>query len=83
MEIQQDFREFIRLLNENEIEYLIIGGYAVAFHGAPRFTGYLDLWVNPAEKNAEKIIKSLDEFGFEGFRFYHIRKCNTARSPSC
>lgn len=44
MEIQQDFKELLELLNANKVDYVIVGGYALAFHGAPRFTGYIDNW---------------------------------------
>ncbi len=59
-----DFKEFIRLLNHHEVEYLVVGGYAVGFHGYPRFTGDLDIWLLPSEANALKILKSVEDFGF-------------------
>jgi hypothetical protein len=43
--LNKDFREFIELLNENEVRYLVVGGYAVAFHGHPRYTKVIDLWI--------------------------------------
>jgi len=46
---------------------LIVGGYAVGFHGFPRYTGDIDVWVNSTADNAEKVLKSLDEFGFGDF----------------
>ena len=52
--LSADFLDFIRILNEKEVEYLIVGGYAVSFHGYPRYTGDLDIWLNPSETNAEK-----------------------------
>lgn len=42
MELNQDFKEFIELLNENQVEYLVVGGYDVGFHGHPRYTGDID-----------------------------------------
>lgn len=60
----QDFKEFIQLLNANEVEYLIVGGYAVGVHGYPRYTGDIDIWINPDEKNIKKMPKVLEEFGF-------------------
>ena len=45
MEVQQDFKELLELLNAHEVKYVIVGGYALAFHGAPRFTGDLDVFV--------------------------------------
>jgi len=64
MEIQQDFKELLELLNRNGVDYIIVGGYALAYHGAPRFTGDLDLLVRPDRENAEKLLASLDSFGF-------------------
>lgn len=60
-----DFKEFLRLLNAHHVEYLLIGGYAVGYHGYPRATVDMDVWValNPA--NAEKIVAVLEEFGFQ------------------
>ncbi len=45
MEVQQDFKELLGLLNKHEVEYVIVGGYALAFHGAPRYTGDMDILV--------------------------------------
>jgi hypothetical protein len=61
---QQDFLELLKLLNEEKVEYLIVGGYAVAAHGHPRFTRDLDIWVNPTIQNGKKIVSALDKFGF-------------------
>ncbi len=63
----QDFKEFLKLLNENSVEYMVVGGYAVGFHGFPRYTGDIDIWVNATISNAEKVLKTLDEFGFGNF----------------
>ena len=62
--LTSDFKEFAQLLNTNEVEYLIIGGYALAAYGHPRYTGDLDFWVGTDLLNAEKIIKTLKDFGF-------------------
>jgi hypothetical protein len=62
---QPDFLELLRLLNDEKVEYLIVGGYAVAAHGHPRFTRDLDLWVNPTIQNGKKIVAALDKFGFQ------------------
>lgn len=64
MEIQPDFRELLALLNKHAVEYLVVGGYALAFHGAPRFTGDIDIFVRPQEQNAARILDALNEFGF-------------------
>ena len=63
----QDFKEFVVLLNAHRVEYLVIGGYAVAVHGAPRYTGDLDVWVNPTPDNAARLLKALGDFGFASF----------------
>lgn len=64
MEIQKDFKELLELFNAHKVEYIVIGGYALAFHGAPRFTGDIDLLVRPDVKNAQRILAALKEFGF-------------------
>jgi hypothetical protein len=65
MEAQKDFKELLQLLNKHNVEYVIVGAYALAFHGCPRYTGDLDILVNPDSKNAKKIIEAIKEFGFE------------------
>ena len=62
--LNKDFREFIELLNENEVRYLVVGGYAVAFHGHPRYTIDLDVWIGLSPENANKILDALIKFGF-------------------
>lgn len=64
MNLSQDFKEFIELLNANHVKYLIIGGYAVSFHGYPRYTKDLDFWIWLNPENATRMIKALSEFGF-------------------
>lgn len=64
MEIQKDFKELLELFNAHKVEYLIVGGYALAFHGAPRFTGDIDLLVKADSGNAKRILDALAEFGF-------------------
>jgi hypothetical protein len=64
MEVQKDFLELLRLLNAHGVEYLVVGGYAVAFHGAPRFTGAIDIFVAPEGTNVEKVLIALGQFGF-------------------
>lgn len=56
MEAQPDFSALLALFNENRVEYLIVGGYALGFHGSPRFTGDLDLFVNPDLENARRVV---------------------------
>lgn len=64
MRIQADFRELLELFNAHGVEYLIVGGYALAFHGVPRYTGDLDVLVNPEPENAQRILAALADFGF-------------------
>ena len=63
MEIQRDYKELLELFNAHNVEYIIVGGYALAFHGAPRFTGDMDLFVKPDAENAQRILAALAEFG--------------------
>jgi hypothetical protein len=64
MEVQQDFKDLLELFNRHEVDYLIVGAYALGFYGAPRYTGDLDILVKPEPVNAQRIMKALDEFGF-------------------
>lgn len=64
MEVQPDFKELLALFNDHRVSYLIVGGYALAFHGAPRFTGDLDILIKPDHENASRIVAALDAFGF-------------------
>lgn len=64
MELQKDFKEFLEYLNKNNVEYVIVGAYALAFYGVPRYTGDIDILINPSEDNAKKLLKALTEFGF-------------------
>jgi hypothetical protein len=62
--LNQDFKEFIESLNNNRVRYLVIGGYAVAFHGHPRYTKDMDVWIEPSPDNAANMVKALEQFGF-------------------
>jgi hypothetical protein len=62
--VQPDFRELLALFVDRDVEFLIVGSYALAFHGAPRYTGDIDILVNPTNANAERVIAALDAFGF-------------------
>jgi hypothetical protein len=63
----RDFKEFVELLIKNKAEYLIVGGYAVGIHGHPRYTGDLDIWLNPTSENAKRILDCVNEFGFSSY----------------
>jgi len=64
MPLPKDFREFIESLNSNRVDYVIVGGFALAFHGRPRFTGDLDVPVRPSAENADRLERALVAFGF-------------------
>lgn len=61
--LSRDFKEFVESLNDNGVRYLVIGGYAVALHGYPRYTKDLDIWIELSPGNAARIVKALDQFG--------------------
>jgi hypothetical protein len=69
-----DFREFLQLLNSHKVEYLLIGGYAVGFYGYPRATADMDVWVSTIAENVERVISTLEEFGFAGVTVDLFRK---------
>ncbi len=62
--LSKDFKEFLSLLNLNQVEYLVVGGYALAAHGHPRYTGDIDIWLNPTDVNIAQLLTALDAFGF-------------------
>jgi hypothetical protein len=64
MEVAPDFDEFIECLTVHGVEFVIVGAYALAYHGAPRFTGDLDVLIRPTIDNARRLLKALDAFGF-------------------
>jgi len=69
MVLNKDFREFIELLNDHNVKYLVVGGYAVAFYGHPRYTKDLDVWIWLEKENAQKITDVLQDFGFASLQF--------------
>jgi len=64
MEIYQDFKELLESFNAQKVEYVIVGGHALAFHGAIRATKDIDLYVRPTEANSHRIMSALEAFGF-------------------
>jgi hypothetical protein len=64
MPLNKDWREFIELLNSNGVEYVVVGAFAVAYHGFPRYTGDLDLLVRASAENSERLVRALVSFGF-------------------
>jgi hypothetical protein len=65
MKVSKDFEEFFESLNKNEVNYLVVGGYAYAIHAEPRFTKDLDIFIQREEKNASALLNALNEFGME------------------
>lgn len=64
MVLHQDYKELLILLNDNNVEYLVVGAFALGFYGAPRNTGDIDIWIKVSEENAVRMLKTLIEFGF-------------------
>jgi len=64
MDIQPEFKELLKLFTEHKVEFVIVGGYALAFHGHPRMTGDIDLLVGVETENSQKILEALKDFGF-------------------
>ena len=67
IELAEDLKDFLKLLNSHRVEYLLVGGYAVSYHGYPRATGDMDIWIALNKKNAEKVATVLSEFGFSEY----------------
>lgn len=63
MNLTRDFVDFIDLLNQYDVAYMIVGGYAVGFHGYPRYTGDLDIWIDRTEENVDRLMSVVKAFG--------------------
>ncbi len=63
MDLYPDFKEFLELLIEENVEYLVGGGYAVTWHGYPRYTGDIDIWIHSTPVNAARMMRVLTRFG--------------------
>jgi len=63
--LPKDFKDFLQLLNVHDVRYLLIGGYAVGYHGYPRATADIDIWIEPEKHTAEKMVHVLSDFGFD------------------
>lgn len=68
MKLSKDLREFVELLNSRKIKYLLVGGYAVAYHGLPRYTEDIDFLVEISPENAVLIADAVKDFGFPKFK---------------
>ncbi|MCB2022044.1 MAG: nucleotidyltransferase [Rhizobacter sp.] len=62
--LNRDFKEFAELLDARGVDYLVVGGYALAAHGHPRYTGDIDFWVRPEPDNLTRLLAALQDFGF-------------------
>lgn len=62
--LNSDFKEFLESLNANKVRYLVVGGFAVAIHGYPRYTKDIDIWVEMEQENTSRLIRALEQFGF-------------------
>jgi predicted nucleotidyltransferase len=69
MTLAKDFEDFIKLLNDHDVQYMVVGGYALGFHGKPRYTGDLDIWIGISEDNAGKLIRVINDFGMASLGF--------------
>lgn len=65
IELPPDFKEFLRLLNCHAVDYLVIGGFAVGFHGYPRSTSDIDIWISKSPGNVIRVVAAIREFGFD------------------
>lgn len=68
-QLTPEYKEFVELLNANEVEYLVVGAYAVARYGYVRATGDIDIWVKTAPENAQRVVETLQQFGLGGLGY--------------
>ena len=64
MDLEEDLREFVELLNALNVRYMVVGAFAVAYHGHPRYTGDIDLFIERSAENAERLIQVIERFGY-------------------
>lgn len=69
MNLEKDFLNFVELLNSYKVDYMVVGGYALAFHGEPRTTGDMDIWIDCTQANAEKMVTVMNKFGMGALGF--------------
>ncbi|PJA96433.1 MAG: hypothetical protein CO129_06600 [Ignavibacteriales bacterium CG_4_9_14_3_um_filter_34_10] len=69
MILHQDFKELLELLDKNQVEYLIVGAFALGFYGNPRTTGDIDIWINISKENARQMVKTFEEFGISSLGY--------------
>ena len=64
LRLPDDFKDFLKLCTQKRVKYLLIGGYAVHYHGYPRSTGDMDIWIELSPSNAAKVVKAFHAFGY-------------------
>lgn len=79
MRIEKDFEELLHLFNKNNVKYCIVGAFAVALHATPRYSKDLDILVEPSIENAQKIIESLNAFGFQSLNLSEKDFCQKGK----
>jgi hypothetical protein len=67
-DVNPDFLDFVAALNRNNVDYVVVGAYSLAFLGYPRSTGDMDFWIKPTEANAQALLRALADFGFESLK---------------
>ena len=82
IKLPNPFKEFLELLNQNKVEYLLIGGYAVTYYGYARATNDIDIWIAINKKNATKLLKVLTDFGLKGLSVDFLLKSTHLRIGS-
>jgi len=75
MDIEADFKELLGLLNKHKVRYCVIGAFAFGFHARPRYTKDMDILIEPVLENAQKIVKALNEFGFQSLNLTEADFC--------
>ncbi|MFH1593375.1 MAG: hypothetical protein ABID09_01595 [Candidatus Omnitrophota bacterium] len=68
MKVEKDYEELLKLFNKNRVKYCIVGAYAVAYYARPRYTKDIDILVKTGARNARKIVKALNDFGFKSLK---------------
>jgi hypothetical protein len=77
--LNEDYKEILQCLAEEDVKFLLVGAYALAAHGYPRATMDIDLWVRPTPENAEAVLRALRKFGapLHGLTLPDLRKDDT------
>jgi hypothetical protein len=65
VKIHPDFSDFISALNKNQVDFVMVGAFDLAFHGFPRYTGDMDIWIRPSKSNAAACIQAIKDFGLQ------------------